>query len=185
MTRRWRPRGVFWLLRRAPRTPLPASAATETDIVMMDRALALAEKAAGGGEVPVGAVVYETATCRVLASTSNTRENAADPAGHAELCAIRDAAKALGDWRLNACTLVVTLEPCTMCAGAIVNARVGRVVYGARDPKAGFVGSLGNLIDDARLNHRVRAIAGVRGEACARLLTGFFAARRAEKRRRT
>src|SRR5438046_436826 len=107
------------------------------DEPMMRRALELARQAAAIGEVPVGAVLYETATGRVLGEGYNRREIDHDPAAHAELFAVRAAAAALGDWRLNACTLVVTLEPCAMCAGLIVNARVGRLVYGARDPKAG------------------------------------------------
>src|SRR5437762_2917218 len=112
---------------------------------MMLRAIALARHAATLGEVPVGAVVYETATGRVLGEGFNRREADHDPAAHAELIAIRAAAAALGDWRLNHCTLAVTLEPCAMCAGLIVNARLGRLLYGASDPKAGAAGSLYRL----------------------------------------
>ncbi len=140
----------------------------------MRRALDLAAGAASIGEVPVGAVVYETATGRVLGEGSNRREIDRDPAAHAELIAIRAAAATLGDWRLNACTLVVTLEPCAMCAGLIVNARVGRLVYGARDPKAGASESLYRLTSDARLNHRVEPIAGVLEDRCAAILKDFF-----------
>jgi tRNA(adenine34) deaminase len=147
----------------------------------MDRALGLAERAAERGEVPVGAVVYQTRTGKTLAEAGNTRDGDRNPAGHAEFLAVLGAARARGDWRLQDCTLVVTLEPCAMCAGLIVNARVGRVVYGAKDPKAGFVGSLGNLLDDARLNHRVRAVAGVRESEASALLKAFFQRLRAGK----
>ena len=145
---------------------------------MMRRALELAREAAEAGEAPVGAVVYETATGRVLGEGRNTREAAHEPAGHAEFTAIRAAAAGLGDWRLNNCTLAVTLEPCAMCAGLIVNARVGRLVYGAADPKAGAVESLYQLCQDARLNHRITPIAGVMADESAALLRGFFRARR-------
>lgn len=179
--------GVFWLtFARAarPRTGDvdPASAATTTDLRMMARALKAAQRAAQQGEVPVGAVVYRTHTGELLAESANTRETLRTPAGHAEFTAILEAARTRNDWRLDDCTLVVTLEPCAMCAGLIVNARVGRVVYGAHDPKAGFVGSLGNLLANKRLNHRVRAIAGVRAKECGRLLTEFFEHRRAAKK---
>lgn len=152
--------------------------ATERDVQMMRRALELARAAGALGEVPIGAVVYDTATGAILAEASNTRENANDPAGHAELIAIRAAAEKLGDWRLNHCTLVVTLEPCPMCAGLIVNARLGRLIYGAPDPKAGAAGSLYRLTEDDRLNHRVTPIAGVLAEESAALLREFFRARR-------
>lgn len=158
--------------------PLPASEATETDLAMMRRALDQARRAGDAGETPVGAVVYETATGRILAEAHNTRETEKDPCGHAELIAARAAAKALGDWRLNACTLVVTLEPCAMCAGMIVNARFGRVVYGASDPKAGAAESLYAITQDERLNHRVRPIAGVLAEESAQMLRAFFRSRR-------
>ncbi|MFG0275772.1 MAG: nucleoside deaminase [Phycisphaerales bacterium] len=158
--------------------PLPASEATETDLAMMRRALDQARRAGDAGETPVGAVVYETATGRILAEAHNTRETEKDPCGHAELIAARAAAKALGDWRLNACTLVVTLEPCAMCAGMIVNARFGRVIYGASDPKAGAAESLYAITQDERLNHRVRPIAGVLAEESAQMLRAFFRSRR-------
>lgn len=147
----------------------------------MGRALELAQRAGESDEVPVGAVVYETETGRVLGEGSNARECGNDPAAHAELIAMREAAGAIGDWRLNRCTLVVTLEPCAMCAGLIVNARVGRVVFGARDPKAGAVESLYRLLADPRLNHRVRAIGGVyEGESAAMLRT-FFRRKRTDR----
>lgn len=165
---------------KAPATP----AASLFDIEMMGRALELARSAGQAGEVPIGAVVYETTTGRVLGEGANTRETRRDPLGHAELAAIAQAATAIGDWRLNHCTLVVTLEPCPMCAGAIVNARVGRVVFGARDPKAGAIESLYRLADDARLNHRAQVIAGVATEECGALLREFFAALRSRKSRR-
>ncbi len=148
--------------------------ATAVDEAMMVRALGLARAAAEAGEVPVGAVVYETATTRVLGEGANRRERDGDPCAHAEVIAIRAAAGALGDWRLNGCTLVATLEPCAMCAGAIVNARVGRLVIGAMDPKAGACGSLMRLTEDARLNHRVAPVRGVMAEECGRVLREFF-----------
>lgn len=162
--------------------PTPQSEATETDRRMMARAIELAGRAGAEGEVPVGAVVYETATGRVLAESYNTRERDADPTAHAELDAVRRAAAALGDWRLNACTVVVTLEPCPMCAGMLVNARVGRVVWGADDPKAGACRSLFAITTDPRLNHRCELVAGVEAEACGRMLKDFFAARRRARR---
>jgi tRNA(adenine34) deaminase len=146
----------------------------------MRRALDLARQAAAIGEVPIGAVVYETSTGRILGEGFNRREIDHDPAAHAELFAIRNAAKALGDWRLNSCTLVVTLEPCTMCAGLIVNARLGRLVYGATDSKAGATQSLYQLTRDARLNHRVEPIAGVLEVECSSILRDFFRQLRAK-----
>lgn len=144
----------------------------------MARALELARQAAAIGETPVGCVVYETSTGRTLGEGSNLRHTRKDPTLHAEVIAIRQAAEAVGDWRLNHCTLVVTLEPCPMCAGAIVNARLGRVVFGCTDPKAGACGSLMRLTEDPRLNHRVTPIGGVMAEECARMLQEFFRARR-------
>ncbi len=156
----------------------PGEGATELDSRMMRRALELAREAGERGEAPIGAVVYETESGRVLGEGSNTREAENDPLGHAEIGAIRQACDAIGDWRLNECTLCVTLEPCPMCAGAIVQARVGRLVFGASDPKAGAAGSLYDLTDDARLNHRVRPIAGLMADESAELLRSFFRARR-------
>lgn len=147
---------------------------SDADRAMMSRAIGLARAAGEAGEVPIGAVVYETNTGRVLAEAGNTRERDKDPCGHAELIAIRRAASAIGDWRLNHCSLAVTLEPCPMCAGAIVNARVGRVLYGADDPKAGAVRTLYTLLEDGRLNHRCLVFPGVERQACAALLTDFF-----------
>lgn len=141
---------------------------------MMARAIELAREAADAGEAPIGAVVYQTASGTILAAARNTREAEADPCGHAELLAVREAAKNTGDWRLNRCTLVVTLEPCCMCAGTIVNARVGRVVFGAFDAKAGAAGSLMNILADERLNHRPVLIGGVEAESCGAMLRSFF-----------
>jgi tRNA(adenine34) deaminase len=142
----------------------------------MERALAEAAAAGEAGEVPVGAVVVVDGV--VVASAANRRERDADPTAHAEVLALRAAAAAAGSWRLPTATLVVTLEPCTMCAGALVNARVARVVYGATDPKAGAVGSLYNLCVDPRLNHEVEVTWGVRAGECSSLLSRWFAARR-------
>jgi tRNA(adenine34) deaminase len=147
-------------------------------MAMMRRALDLAGLAATAGEVPVGAVVFESATGRVLGEGSNRRECDADPSAHAEHLAIVRACAAIGDWRLNHCTLVVTLEPCAMCAGLIVNARVGRLVFGATDPKAGAAGSLYRLTEDTRLNHRVTPIGGVLAPESAAMLRAFFRERR-------
>lgn len=149
---------------------------------MMDLALACARAAQSAGEVPVGAIVYRTDTGEILARAGNDREASHDPAGHAELIAIRAACARLADWRLNDCTLLVTLEPCVMCAGAIVNARVGRVVYGASDPKAGACESLYEILRDPRLNHRPIVVPRVREGECAEMLRAFFRALRASKR---
>jgi tRNA(adenine34) deaminase len=154
--------------------------ATHLDVDMMKRAIELAREAMKLGEVPVGAVVYETGTGRILGEGYNRREIDHSPTAHAELIAIAKAAEACGDWRLTHCTLVVTLEPCPMCAGLIVNARLGRVVYGARDPKAGACETLFRLTTDPRLNHRVAPISGVCADECSRLLSGFFKGVRAK-----
>ncbi len=143
----------------------------------MTIALEEAARAAADGEVPVGAVVLGP-DGGVLARRHNEREQHRDPLAHAELLAIADAASAVGAWRLTGTTMVVTLEPCPMCAGALVNARVDRLVYGASDPKAGACGTLFDLCDDPRLNHRLEVTAGVRAEECGALLSAFFAARR-------
>ncbi|MEU2780753.1 tRNA adenosine(34) deaminase TadA [Streptomyces sp. NPDC007110] len=143
----------------------------------MRLALGEAEEAVRGGDVPVGAVVLSADGTRVLGAGHNEREATGDPTAHAEVLAIRRAAAALGEWRLTGCTLVVTLEPCTMCAGALVQSRVDRVVYGARDDKAGAADSLWDVVRDRRLNHRPEVIEGVLAEDCARLLTEFFRAR--------
>jgi tRNA(adenine34) deaminase len=138
----------------------------------MKEALALAEEAAADGEIPVGAVIVDIQG-EVIGRGRNRRESG-DPLGHAELIAIRQAADAIGDWRLEGTTMVVTLEPCAMCAGALVNARVAKLIFGAFDPKAGFCGSLGNLVQDARLNHRLEVVSGVDAEESKRLLQEFF-----------
>ncbi|MDG9727404.1 MULTISPECIES: tRNA adenosine(34) deaminase TadA [unclassified Streptomyces] len=140
----------------------------------MRLALIEAGRAARGGDVPVGAVVLAPDGRTVLAAGHNEREATGDPTAHAEVLAVRRAAAELGEWRLAGCTLVVTLEPCTMCAGALVQSRVDRVVYGARDDKAGAAGSLWDVVRDRRLNHRPEVIEGVLAEDCARLLTDFF-----------
>ncbi|HEY7046100.1 MAG TPA: tRNA adenosine(34) deaminase TadA [Jatrophihabitantaceae bacterium] len=143
----------------------------------MGAALDVARAASSSGEVPVGAVVLSPSGS-VLASAHNAREASHDPTAHAEVVALRRAGSVLGTWQLVGCTLAVTLEPCTMCAGALVLARVSRLVFGAWDPKAGAVGSLWDVVRDRRLNHRPEVIAGVREDECAALLEAFFAARR-------
>ena len=147
----------------------------------MRAALAEARAALGTGDVPIGAVVLDAAG-EVVATGRNVREAAADPTGHAEVVALRAAAAARGEWRLTGCTLVVTLEPCTMCAGAAVLARVDRVVFGAYDDKAGAVGSLWDVVRDRRLNHRPEVISGVLAEESAALLDAFFRGHRTEQR---
>ncbi|MEV0613396.1 tRNA adenosine(34) deaminase TadA [Nonomuraea sp. NPDC050404] len=141
--------------------------------------VALEEAVAAGdrGEIPVGAVVLGPEG-EVLSAAGNDRESAADPTAHAEILALREAAAACGEWRLSGCTLVVTLEPCTMCAGAAVLARVDRIVYGATDEKGGAVGSLWDVVRDRRLNHRPEVIMGVLGAECGAVLKRFFATRR-------
>lgn len=153
-----------------------ASPAEPADALWMARALELARTAGIRGEVPVGAVLVRDGV--MLAEAHNRTVADADPTGHAEVVTLRAAASALGDFRLNDSTLYVTLEPCAMCSGAIVLARVPRVVFGASDPKGGMVGSLGNLLQDSRLNHRCRVTPGVLGEASAALLKAFFRERR-------
>ncbi|MET7485059.1 tRNA adenosine(34) deaminase TadA [Streptomyces sp. NPDC005538] len=143
----------------------------------MRLALEEAGAAARGGDVPVGAVVLSPDGTTVLATGHNEREATGDPTAHAEVLAIRRAAAHLGEWRLSGCTLVVTLEPCTMCAGALVQSRVDRVVYGARDEKAGAAGSLFDVVRDRRLNHRPEVIGEVLADECAHLLTEFFRGR--------
>jgi len=141
-------------------------------------ALDEARAALATGDVPIGAVVLDPAGA-VIGTGRNVREADADPTGHAEVVALRAAAKARGEWRLEGCTLVVTLEPCTMCAGAAVLARVARVVFGAYDEKAGAVGSLWDVVRDRRLNHRPEVVAGVLADESAALLDGFFRDQRA------
>ena len=147
-----------------------------TDAAWMRRAIELAEACAAHGDVPIGAVVVRDDS--EIAVAGNERELRGDPTAHAEILALRAASEAIGTWRLDGCTLYVTLEPCAMCAGAIVLARLDRVVFGAADPKAGFTGSLGNLVQDDRLNHRVELAGGVEAEASGDLLRAFFRERR-------
>ena len=144
----------------------------------MRLALAEATTASATGDVPIGAVVVD-ASGRLVARARNMREASGDPTAHAEVVALRAAAAEVGEgWRLDGCTLVVTLEPCTMCAGAAVLARVARIVYGAGDPKAGAVGSLWDVVRDRRLNHRPEVVSGVLADDSAALLRRFFAAHR-------
>ena len=147
------------------------------DLRWMAEALAEARRAAELGEVPVGAVVVDGAG-EIVSRAHNTKETNGDPLGHAEVLALRQAAARVGGWRLSGCTLYATLEPCAMCAGALVNSRVRRLVFGTEDPKAGFCGTLGNLVQDPRLNHRLEVTSGVRREECSAVLKGFFAALR-------
>lgn len=144
----------------------------EADLRYMEEALRLAEDAAARGDVPVGAIVVLDG--RVIGRGRNRREQDSDPSGHAEIVALREACRARGRWRVDGATLYVTLEPCPMCAGALVNARVARLVYGAADPKAGAVRSLYTICDDVRLNHRLQIEAGVLARQSAELLTAFF-----------
>ena len=153
---------------------MPDPAALEN---LMRLALAEAGRAQATGDVPVGAVVLDPGGT-VLGRGRNSREADGDPTAHAELIAVREAARAVGGWRLSGCTIVVTLEPCTMCAGAIVLARLARLVFGAYDPKAGAVGSLWDVVRDRRLNSRPEVIGGVLAEECGELLAAFFRASR-------
>jgi tRNA(adenine34) deaminase len=160
----------------AAKTPAPEPSALSTlggrEIAFMRRALTVAEEAAGRGEVPVGAVVAIGE--RMIAVAHNERETGSDPTAHAEILALRRAAAALGSWRLNEADLYVTMEPCPMCAGALVNARIRRLYFGCDDPKAGAVRTLYSLVDDPRLNHRVEVFPGVLAAEGAALLRGFF-----------
>jgi len=153
----------------------------------MRQALREAEAALAEDEVPIGAIiVYEDPASdspRVIAAAHNQREQLRDPTAHAEMIAITQAAQALSNWRLEHCTLYVTLEPCPMCAGAIVLARMPRVVYGAADPKAGAANTLYQLLDDSRLNHRAEVVAGVLGGPCGEILSKFFAEKRGNAKR--
>jgi tRNA(adenine34) deaminase len=157
--------------------PTPSAVmAPLTDDDAMQLALDQAAAAAVHGDVPIGAVVVRDG--QVIAARHNERELTGDPTAHAEVLAIRDAANVVGHWRLLDCALYVTLEPCMMCAGALVNARIGRVVFGAADPKAGALVSLYQVCSDPRLNHRPPVVAGVRAEEAGKLLRDFFASRR-------
>ena len=149
---------------------------SDDDVRWMQLALGVAASAAAEGEVPVGAVVVREG--QLVAVGANTRERAQDPCGHAEINALRAAASVAGEWRLDGCTVYVTLEPCPMCAGAILQARVPTVVWGAADPKAGAVQTLYRLFDDPRLNHRVEHVGHVLADECGRILTEFFRGKR-------
>jgi tRNA(adenine34) deaminase len=142
----------------------------------MARALEEARACTATDDVPVGCVIVRDG--RVVAAAGNARERLQDPTAHAEILALRTAAEVSGSWHLDGCTLYVTLEPCAMCAGAVVLARIDRVVFGAADPKAGFAGSLGDLVRDERLNHRVELTGGVLADECGDVLRAFFQGRR-------
>ncbi len=147
---------------------------SETDLKFMKEALKEAEKAAQKGEVPIGAVIVKDG--RIISRGHNLRESRQDPLAHAEMIAIYKAAKKLNNWRLTGCTLYVTVEPCPMCAGAILQSRIDRLVYGTEDPKAGAVKTLYRILEDERLNHQVKDIvSGVLAEDCASILSDFFA----------
>jgi len=150
---------------------------TAADDLAMRRALVLAAEAAAASEIPVGAVVLDAAGC-ILAEGRNTREVTHDPTGHAEIEALRRAAASVGSWNLEGHTLVVTLEPCIMCAGAILQARIGRVVFGAWDDKAGAAGSMYDVLRDRRLPYRAEVVGGVEADAATALLRAFFEQRR-------
>jgi tRNA(adenine34) deaminase len=150
---------------------------TGADDAAVAAALVQARAALKAGEVPIGAVVL-SASGAVIAAAHNERQVGHDPTAHAEVLALRRAGAQLGSWHLDGCTLAVTLEPCTMCAGAIVLSRASRLVFGAWDPKAGAVGSLWDVVRDRRLNHRPEVVAGVRAGECGALLAGFFATKR-------
>ena len=155
------------------------SSLEDMDVGFMKQALVLAEEAARLGEVPVGAVAVKEG--QIIGRGYNRREIDRDPFSHAEFNAMKEAAAAVGAWRLTGVTLYVTLEPCAMCAGALVQSRVTRLVFGAMDPKAGSVGSLYNLVQDPRFNHRVEVTSGVMSEACSQALKVFFAGLRARR----
>lgn len=150
----------------------------DPDGVWMGQAIAQARQAEAHDDVPIGAVVLHEPTGQLIAAEHNRREVDTDPTAHAEVLALREAAKHLGTWHLEDCTLYVTLEPCTMCAGALVLARLGKVVIGADDPKAGAVGALYDVPRDPRLNHAVEVVRGVRAQECGDLLRAFFRSRR-------
>jgi tRNA(adenine34) deaminase len=153
---------------------------TEQDQVYMQAALRQAEIAEENGDVPIGCVIVHNG--QIIAKAYNQREQLNDPTAHAEIIALTQAAAALETWRLNGCTIYVTLEPCTMCAGAMVLARLDRLVYGCDDPKTGAVKSLYNIVTDERLNHRLEVTSGVMAEECTALLQRFFLRRRSENK---
>ena len=158
------------------RLPNDSAASSALDEAFMRRALALAHEAGSLGEVPVGALVVKDG--EIVGEGYNRSISTRDPTAHAEIVALREAARRMGNYRLSDTSLYVTLEPCVMCAGTIVNARVARLVYGCSDAKAGGVGSLYNILNDKRLNHQVEVVSGVLGEECAALLKDFFRERR-------
>ncbi len=160
-------------------TDLGATDLGATDVAFMQHALEIAAQAAEHGDVPVGALVVQGG--RIVGVGRNRREVDDDPVAHAEIVALRDACRGSARWRVDGATLYVTLEPCPMCAGAIVNARVARLVYGAADPKAGAVRSLYCICDDVRLNHRVEIVAGVLADPCAEILRTFFRGARSRR----
>ena len=161
---------------KSPSNSLPAKQILDSDVFWMQQALELARKAVEIGEVPVGAILVKDDTC--IAATHNLREQSGNPIAHAEVLAIQEASQTLGNWRLTDTTLYVTLEPCPMCAGAIVLSRIPKVVYGASDPKAGSAGTLYNIVQDERLNHQVELVSGVCAEESSALLKSFFKNRR-------
>lgn len=146
---------------------------------LMGLAIEQARLAESEGDVPIGCVIWHEPTGQIIGRGRNTREQGCDPVAHAEIVALQEAARTLGHWRVTDSILVVTLEPCPMCAGAIVNARVPKLVYGCDDPKAGAVRTLYQICDDPRLNHRAQILSGVRAEECADLLRNFFRKQRA------
>jgi tRNA(adenine34) deaminase len=163
--------------------PIPSQADVptgEADESFMLAALDLARQAAQAGEVPVGAVVVKDG--RIIGRGSNAPISRHDPSAHAEIAALRDAAQHIGNYRLVDCELFVTLEPCVMCVGAMFHARIARVVFGARDPKTGAAGSVFNLFNETRLNHHARIHGGVLAEECGKVLSDFFASRRAQQK---
>ena len=150
---------------------------TGADLALVRRALEVARGALATGDIPIGAVLVDADGVE-LAAACNAREATGDPTAHAELLALRAGSVSVGGWRLSGCTLAVTVEPCTMCAGALVAARVDRLVFGAWEPKTGAVGSLWDVVRDRRLNHRLEVVGGVLADECAELLTGFMRLRR-------
>lgn len=153
---------------------------TDTDEYYMIEAIKAAQIAEENGDVPIGAcIVYEN---KIIAKAWNQREHLQDPTAHAEILALTQAAEYLGNWRLHGCTIYVTLEPCTMCAGALVLSRLDRLVYASDDPKTGAVSSLYNIVQDERLNHRIEVTKGVLHEPCSLMLSDFFRRRRLEKK---
>lgn len=146
----------------------------------MRLAIAEAQTARSIDEVPIGCVIIHEPTGQVIGRGYNRRQIDHDPTAHAEILALRQAAQSIGDWRLNDCTLIVTLEPCPMCAGAIVNARIDNLIYGCDDPKAGAIRTLYKLVEDTRLNHRVKVVSSILSDECAALLRDFFSDKRAQ-----